>query len=308
MNDHPRRTRLLFALLILTSLVLLTVDYQGNSSSPLRPLERAVAVLVGPFQRTVGRGTSSISGGVHFGTEQDKRIAALEDENARLKQSLATTADAANELQQLKELSGLADKWQPLPGRVIGRGSAPTDEYTLLLDIGSADGVKVESSVVTGAGLLGKIVSVRDHDSTVRLVNHPSIGIAVRVARNGESGFVLGEGEEPMRLTLDSTTADLRVGDVVVTRGSAKDRPFYPGIAVGTVTKISASPGSSYRVADVTPFATPGTLEYVGVIIGPGPDVPRRPVPAPSRGVPATIASPPAGPSPSPSPTPKPTG
>jgi rod shape-determining protein MreC len=125
----------------------------------------------------------------------------------------------------------------------------------------------------------------------VRLLNDPQIGVAVNLARNGEPGFVLGEGAGPMRLTLDNVNADMKVGDVLVTRGSASDRPFYTGIAVGVISKISASPGSSFRVADVTPFATPGTLEYIGVIVGPGPQVPRQPFPVPS-GVPTTTTVP----------------
>ncbi|MDQ1702167.1 MAG: rod shape-determining protein MreC [Frankiaceae bacterium] len=297
---------MLFSLLIVTSLVLLTVDYQGNASSPLRPLERGVAVVVGPAQRAIGHGMTSVTGGIHFGTSQDKQIADLEAQNAALRNQLATTDQMRNELQQLKDLSGLADKWKITPGRVIGQGTATTDEFTLLLDIGSADGVTTESTVITstgvvGAALLGKIVTVHSHDSTVRLLNSATIGVAVNLARNGEPGFVLGEGNQPMRLTLDSATADMRVGDVIVTRGSTAQRPFYAGIAVGVISRISASPGSSFRVADVTPFGTAGTLEYVGVIVGPGPAVPRRPFPAPS-GVPTTVPVPSSGGS-SPSPS-----
>jgi rod shape-determining protein MreC len=302
MNDNPRRTRLLFTLLIFTSLILLTVDYQGNTSSPLRPLERGVAVVIGPAQRAIGNGTTAITGGIHFGTDQTNRIAALQDENQKLTQTLATTDQMRNELKQLKDLSALTDKWQTVPARVIGRGSAPSDEWTLLIDIGSADGVKVEATVVTGAGLLGKVIKINGrHQSTVRLLNDPNIGVAINIARNGEPGFVLGNGDAPMQLTLDSATADMKVGDVIVTRGSAKNVPYYPGIAVGTVTKISASPGSSFRVADVTPFAQAGTLEFIGVITGPGPDVPRRPLPttSPSTPSPATTgATPSSTPSP----------
>jgi rod shape-determining protein MreC len=296
MSEHPRRIRLLFTLLIITSLVLLTVDYQGNAGSPLRPLERGVAVVIGPAQRAIGHGMTAVTGGIHFGTSQDKQISDLEAQNAALRNQLATTDQMRNELQQLKDISGLADKWKIEPARVIGKGTALTDEWTLQLDIGAADGVTTESTVITstgvaGAALLGKIITVHDHDSTVRLLNATTIGVAVNLARNGETGFVLGEGDAPMRLTLDSATADMKVGDVIVTRGSAAQRPFYAGIAVGVINRIAASPGSSFRVADVTPFATPGTLEYVGVIVGPGPAVPRTPFPAPS-GVPTSVAVP----------------
>jgi rod shape-determining protein MreC len=296
MSEHPRRIRLLFTLLIITSLVLLTVDYQGNAGSPLRPLERGVAVVIGPAQRAIGHGMTSVTGGIHFGTSQDRQIADLEAQNAALRNQLATTDQMRNELQQLKDLSGLADRWKITPARVIGRGTAATDEWTLLLDIGSADGVTTESTVITttgvaGAALLGKVITVHSHDATVRLINSATIGVAVNLARNGEPGFVLGAGSDTMHLTLDSATADMKVGDVIVTRGSAAQRPFYAGIAVGVINRISASPGSSFRVADVTPFATPGTLEFVGVIVGPGPAVPRRPFPAPS-GVPTSVPVP----------------
>ena len=314
MNDNPRRVRLMFTLLILTSITLLTIDYRTNSDSPLRPVERAVASVVGPVQRSVGRGMSSVTGGVHFGTAQRDKIRRLEQENANLAAQLATTDQIRNELKELKELSGLADKWKTTPARIIGRGTAVPDPWTLQIDVGSADGVQEQTTVLTGgangASLLGKVVSVREHDSTVRLINDSTVGIAINLTRNGEGGFVFGQGDGPMRLTLDSPTADMRVGDVLVTRGSANDKPFYPGIAVGTITRIQASPGSSLRVAEVTPFGVPGTLQYVGVVTSPGPDVPRKPF-SPTPGASATPA--PTGTNATPAPTgtnatPAPTG
>ena len=314
MNEHPRRTRLLFTVLILTSLILLTVDYQGNANSPLRPLERGVAVVIGPVQRVVSNGTSSLTGGIHFGTDQTKRISALEAENLKLTQQLATTDQVRAELQQLKDLSALTDRWQIVPARVIGRPAASSDEWTLVVDVGYRDGLKVESTVITGAGidgagLLGKIIKIDGpHEATVRLINEPTMGVAAEIARNGERGFVFGFGDAPMQLTLDldSAAGVMQVGDVVVTRGSTKNVPYYPGIAIGTITKISASPGSTYRVAEVTPFAKVGNLEFVGVITGPGPHPPRNPLPTASsaKATPSTPATPGATPTPSPTPSP----
>lgn len=280
MNSR-RRTRVLLLLLVLTSFTLLTLDYNTNTDSPLRPLESAVGKVVGPVQRAVGGFVGDLSEGVHFG-DQDARIAELQARNDELTRQLLVVEQDQRELAQLKDLVGLTDRYEILPARIIGRGTA-VDEWSLLIDLGTADGISEQTTVVTGVGLLGKVVEVQERSAKVRLVNDRRLQVAVAVTRTGQRGFLRGDGTRPMRLQMLDPEARLREGDVVVTAGSPDNQPFYPGLPVGRVTRIVASPGSAYQTALVSPFADATSLEYVGVVVDEGPKPPRRPLPTPSE-------------------------
>src|SRR5205085_10902385 len=93
MTRDTRRMRLVLALLLLTSFTLLTIDYRTYGRSPLRPLERAVAAVVGPGERLVAAGVRPLQNVIHLGDDK-KRIAALQRDNDKLRvQAEATEND-----------------------------------------------------------------------------------------------------------------------------------------------------------------------------------------------------------------------
>jgi rod shape-determining protein MreC len=61
MNRDTRRTRVLLALLLITSIALITIDYRGGDSSPLDGVRSAAAAVFGPVERVAAAIASPVS-------------------------------------------------------------------------------------------------------------------------------------------------------------------------------------------------------------------------------------------------------
>src|SRR5205823_13037341 len=109
----------------------------------------------------------------------------LKDENAKWKARSADrqgartrNEDAVRELRELLALDHL--DWVGNAKQVAAREvSAPVSNFkqTIELDKGSHDGIKIDMPVVTGAGLVGRVVDVSSSRSTVRLISDPSASV-----------------------------------------------------------------------------------------------------------------------------------
>jgi rod shape-determining protein MreC len=121
-------------------------------------------------------------------------------------------------------------------------------------------------SVVTGAGLVGRVVEVSRDRATVLLVKDPQSGVGVKMERTGTAGVAKGRGDDgTLRVDFVDPNADVNPGEVVSTAG-LQNSPFPAGIPVGTVTKASRTPGDLQQDVRVKPLVDFSHLDYVKVL------------------------------------------
>ncbi len=203
-----RRT---MAILLLTSILLITLDLRGNAvfnaarsgfAYALRPFEIAGEVVTRPVSR--------VWSGV---TEVDD----LEAENRRLQEELdALSGDriaaqnALIENRELRSLLGLESlaAFDRVTGEVIGQSPSNFDQR-VEIDRGSLDGIRVGMPVINSAGLVGKITNVFPETSIVMLVTDPQYHVPVKVVAE-----VL---PTPSTTVPDTVPSGLAVGDVTTT-------------------------------------------------------------------------------------------
>jgi rod shape-determining protein MreC len=115
---------------------------------------------------------------------------------------------------------------------------------------------------------------------------------------SGQLGYVSGPGKTSgsagsMKLQMLNSTAVLKVGDQLVTWAAVKDKPYVPGVPVGTITKLLNRDGSLTAIAQVQPFVDYGALGVVGVVVSPPNRNPRfavlPPLPRPGPTVTVTV-------------------
>jgi rod shape-determining protein MreC len=303
-ND-TRRTRAVLGVLLLVSLTLITIDYRGGAHSPLRGLRAFGEAVFGPIEgaaaavvRPVGHAFATITGapGAH------RRIQRLERENARLRQQLRAERMDRGRAQQLDRLLGTAGLggYRIVTAEVISAGEGL--EETVTIDVGSSDGVRPDMTVITGDGLVGRVTRVGPNTATVLLITDAASSVGGRLEGSNEIGIVQGGGRSggsTLSFQLLDSNAPIQVGQRIVSFGSDGDRPYVPGVPIGTVTRIERTPGTLTRTAQVRPFVRYSTLDVVGVVVAPPKKNPRdavlppKPSPPPRPSSPAT---PPAGP------------
>ena len=284
------RGRLLLVMLIVSSLLLITLDLRGVAvvsgirsgvGTALSPVETAGSWVVTPFK-------NFFSDLIHLGRTRST-INNLKEENAKLRAEIVQEQNAKGQSKQLQAALDLAGRasWKTVSAKVLAQGSTISFTHTVTIDQGSRAGIKPNLTVVNGSGLVGVVKSVFPNSSIVLLASDPSFKIGVRVARNQSIGILSGQGSNSGILELLDNTAKLKKNDVLLSRGSNNNSPFVPGVPVGIIKKSSDSTNSVSQVADVTFYANLNALGVVSVILSaseanPGNAlIPKAPAPTP---------------------------
>lgn len=269
-TSRTGRSRFTLLLVVLTSITLLTLDFRGSGA--VDDVRGAAATVFAPLRDGAGWVTSPVSdawNGVFGYNELEDENDALRERVAQLEGDLVENADAREQLEAIAETEGLTltSQYETVLARVVGAGLT-NFENTIELARGSDDGIAVGMPVVTGAGLVGRVVQVTGGRSVVELLTDPEADFGVKLVESGEVGIAHGTGEgEP--LVVDAGI-DLRtivnVGDDVMTSGL--DRSIYPpDIPVGRVDSVGTDPEQLSQVLHLDLLADLDNLAYVRVVM-----------------------------------------
>ena len=275
-----RRSRAVLGILLVTALALITIDYRGGDNSPLRGLRGFGAMVFGPIEHaaaSVVRPVGNFAEAVTDAPGQHARGDRLERENQKLRTQLQSEQLDKGRSAQLQKLLGTAGLggYKIVAAQVISAGQGFED--TVTIDVGTSSGVKADMTVLTGDGLVGRVTRAGPSTATVLLVTDATATVGARLEESQEIGVVQGKGRRglgsgtstPLRFQLLDAGAPMRVGQRLVTLGSQGDRPYVPGVPIGTVVKIEQTPGSLTRTAYIQPFPHFTSLDVVGVVVAP---------------------------------------
>lgn len=269
----PKRPTILA--LLLACAVLIVLDLTGPALSPAR---RLVGEVFGPLESaasTLARPVTSIPDWFHSQAALRRRVGRLEDDNAALRQQVATAGFDRNKLAEYEGLTAAAQNigYAVVPARVIGYGASQSFSRTVTIDAGSSAGIAPDMTVVAPSGLVGRVLRVTRSTATVLLIVDADSVVGGRVGSSMEVGFVhgagvLGSGRLDLEL-LDQAEVPAR-GDTVVTWGSSKGAPYVAGVPVGVVDSVYASVRDSTQHARITPMVDFTSLDVVGVAVPSG--------------------------------------
>ncbi|MCU1393119.1 MAG: mreC [Ilumatobacteraceae bacterium] len=261
-------------LLILSSILLLTLDLRGN---PLIDRTRsAFSAVLSPFE-TAGRVIANpIRNAWHGATDYE----ALEKENERLRDQIAqqrgndlAARAVVGDYQELLAQKGLTSNYPTVTARVVG-GAPGNFEQTVEIDRGGTDGIQVGMAVLNQGGMVGKITKVYDDRSVVRLVTDADYAIECKVSGSDEPATSDSTDGTDGTATDGSVTADIGGGDSTTTEATTPSgekvsdlstttttEPSTTTVPTGAGTTQSTVPGET--TTTTTPAATTTTVPPV---------------------------------------------
>ncbi|HUF84964.1 MAG TPA: rod shape-determining protein MreC, partial [Acidimicrobiia bacterium] len=187
------------------------------------------------------------------------------------------------ELSKLLDLPYTEDS-DAIAARVVS-GSPGNFEWTVQIDRGTNDGVAEDMAVVTGAGLVGRVVEASGSRATVLLLRDPKSGIAVVTEGARTTGIASGRtGETTLDLDFVDSGVQVDEGELVFTSGRDNSR-FPPSIPVARVEKVEK--GQLEQDIVLRPLVDFDSLEFVKVL-----RPPTVQSPSPTTASPATGAAP----------------
>jgi len=271
--DRTRRARLLVAVLLSAAIVLVTIDFRTQGEGPLDAVGRGLMTVIGPIQDAVSKALRPV-GNFLAGFTQVPSLKAeverLQRDNALLQQRERQVNDVLHENEELRKLLGLGQRLdlKTVTARVSGVGPS-NFENTVFIDRGSREGLRKDMPVISGSGLVGRVVETSAHAARVLLLIDPSSAVAARIASNGETGVIAGNGGDELRFDLFDAEAAVTVGDQVVTSGYSGG--VYPaGIPIGTVVRLEPRGGALSRRVWLRPYVDFTSLDYLLVVTGKG--------------------------------------
>jgi len=174
-----------------------------------------------------------------------------------------------NELESARRAEALAgfqahSLSKMIGARVIGTTTGMGSK-SVLLDRGTASGVRKGMAVVTPDGIVGSVVAVYPFASQVRGVTDPGFAAGVESQKNHVHGVLKGIGNESAKVDYIPTGQKVEVGEMFFTSG--EDRVFPKGLPVGKVTSVKE--GSAFQDVYVQPTGVESAPEEVLVIVDP---------------------------------------
>jgi len=261
---EARRTRVILIGLLVVAVALITIDFRDGGGSGAHSLGGR---LFAPVEHIAGDVTGVFRGAAGDGG----KVASLQRQNDQLRAQLAQAQTGEANAAQLASLLHLTEgRYTVVTGTVIAAGGDYDD--TVTLNVGSADGITVNETVLNGDGLVGTVAAVTPTTATVQLATDAGATVGVRLAGSGQIGALTGTaasmtGSPQLKLTMFSSSVVLKPGQTLVTFGSVGGRPYVPGVPVGTVSAVTTPPGALSPTALVTPFADFTGLGVVGVVV-----------------------------------------
>jgi len=266
--DIRQRTGYLFLAVIVGHIILISAQVNTRRGVPM--LE---AVTFGVFAE-VQRGAGSVIEGAKGGWEGYFALQQVREENERLRTELGqlqvrlqeerALAQQSRGLQDLLELRNKTEL--STTGATVIAGAAAPDFRTVTVDKGTTDGLRPDQAVISPAGVVGRIIMPSARASKVQLLIDRNASAGALVERSRAQGVVIGNGGDRLRLEYVSSTADVKVGDQVITSGI---EGIYPkGFVIGQIESVERG-ADTFSAIVVKPSVDYSSIEDVLVVLTP---------------------------------------
>jgi len=214
--------------------------------------------------------------------ERVSRLVSAHEENKILRERLNFLLQEREKLQETisenRRLRKILEYQEGAPYELVSASVVGWDpslfSSALLIDKGVNQGIERDAPVVawqettnpsdSGMVVVGRISESDAVMSKVLLITDSNSELAAMVERSREKGVIVGTGGRLLLLKYLSPSADLKVGDLIVTSGMG--RIFPPGLAIGSVEEVISGVGGLERRAMVVPRFSGNRLEDVQII------------------------------------------
>ena len=252
-------------------IIILLVVFTNSNANQVSYIQNICNIFVMPIQNGFTYLKNKISGNDSFFADMDTLKAENEElkkKNSELEQSLRELEIIKAENDTLKEYVNLKDKYTDyttMPADVINRDISNYSS-TIVINVGSDDGIKEEMTVIADSGLVGHVISVTNNTAKVQTIVDTASAVTSTISTTEDTIVVQGtlEDKSTLRANFIPTDAVVLQGDTVETSGIGG---IYPkGIHIGTITEVVNTSNITDRYAIVETAVDFNKLNTVLVI------------------------------------------
>jgi rod shape-determining protein MreC len=271
MLERPRtRRRIRWWPVVIVLLAAMVILINAQSIDAPRDVAARLTLPVQRLLRQAGnelRGATGAAGDAatlrERNAELEQTVAQLTVENLRLKEIEAENV----RLRSLLQFRDANPSFTYKGGQVVGRivANEPTSIVkSILIDIGSSNGIEPGMPVVTERGLVGRVTDVYRNAARVLLITDSSSNVNTMLQNTRLRGILRGRAGQLPIMDYLPQDQQILVGDIVVTSGEGGSFPV--GIPVGQVVEVEQNDVEMFQRAAVRTTVDFDTLETVLVV------------------------------------------
>ncbi len=270
--SNKRLIVLLIALLLSVGFISASVAVRDNKSTPTI-MQQVGNDTVGIAGWIISGPANAINGGLDdianlMNTySENERLKAKLDDLAQTKVRNQTLSRENKQLKKQLKLSATLTDYDTVTAAVESRSPSNWLDI-LIINKGSVAGVKKNMPVMSGSGVIGRIVEVNKTNAKVELIstdNDASNRFAAQVTVSGKTvnGIITGYDTATGRLKMGQLTTDktIKKGTRVYTSGLGGRTP--KGLLIGTVDTVKKD---DYGLANTVYITPTGSLNDVSVV------------------------------------------
>ncbi len=240
--------------IIITIIILIFVVIFSNGENNATFIENVASKLVMPVQNGLTYLKNKISGNDTFFTDINnlkEENEQLKARNSELEQSLRELENIKTENETLKEYLNLTEKYgeyKTIPAYIINKDISNYTK-TIVINVGTDDGIKENMTVIADQGLVGHVVSVTNSTAKVQTIIDTGSSVSCMMSATEESIVCKGtlDSHNELKAMYIPTDYNMIQGDSVETSGLGG---IYPkGIHIGTVKKVENTQNITDRYA-----------------------------------------------------------
>lgn len=258
--------------IIITILILIILVVVSNIKiEKWSGVSSVTSYVVLPVQNALTYLKNKVEGNDSFFIDVDnvkKENQELKQKNSDLERKLRELEIVKAENVTLKEYVNLTDKYsqyQTIPGYVIQRDISNYGR-TIVINIGSNDGILPGMTVIADKGLVGTVISTTPTTAKIQTIIDTATTVSSAISTTRDSIVVRGslDSETTLKATHIPTDANVLEGDSVETSGIGG--VFPKGIHIGTINKVINTKNITDRYAIIQTAVDFSKLETVLVI------------------------------------------
>ena len=263
--DIRQRTGWLFMAVVVGHILLISTQVATRRGVPI--LEALTFGVFAEVQRSTTSGIGSVRDvwQNYFALQQTRQEnQQLHTEVAQLRVGLQQERALAEQSRMLQKLLDMKME-TPLKttAAYVIAGAASPDFRTATIDKGTRDGLKPDMAVISPAGVVGRIILPTSRAAKIQLLIDRDAAAGAVTERGRAQGVVVGTGTS-LRFDNVSGTADLKIGDRVVTSGI---EGIYPkGFEIGQIESIERRAGE-FSAIIIRPTVEFSSIEAVLVVM-----------------------------------------
>jgi rod shape-determining protein MreC len=261
------QTIIIALIFIIISVVILSLNLRQSGETYLP--RKLVLEAITPLESVVSSSIeylSNIWGRYIFLVGLEEKNRKLRKEKASLQKDVNYYREMYLEGMRLKKLLALKGnvEYPSVAGRVVGINRSSVFK-TILINIGTADSVRLGSPVLIDEGVIGRVIETSWNVSRVLLLTDYNSNVDALIQGSRAQGVLQGRGSKGCILKYVHRSEEVQVGDKIISSGLAG--VFPKGALLGTVTKVEKKKFGLFQKIEVSQAVDFSKLEEVIVAL-----------------------------------------